>query len=53
MLVKVYNEKMADIVGKTGLYNQYNFVILKKIYNYGKIRIYSSIPRIKGMYKEY
>lgn len=51
--VNVGNEKMADIVGKTGLYNQYNFGILQKIYNYGKIRIYSSIPRIKGIYKDY
>jgi len=51
--VNVGNEKMADTVGKTALYNQYNFGILQKIYNYGKTRIYSSIPRIEGTYKDY
>lgn len=51
--VEIGNEKLADLVSKTGIYNQYNFEILQKIYNYSKIRIYSSIPRIEGMYMNY
>lgn len=51
--IGVGNELMADMVGKIGLYSQEHFEILQNIYNYGKMRIYSSIPRIYGSYKNY
>ena len=51
--VEVGNEKLADLVSKTGVYNQYNFEMLQKIYNYSKMRVYNSIPRINGVYQKY
>jgi len=51
--INVGNDKLADTIGKIGIYNQSHFEILQKMYNYGKIRVYSSIPRIKGIYNEY
>lgn len=51
--VNIGNEKLADAIGKVGKYNQSQFEIFQKMYNYGKLRVYSSIPRIKGIYNGY
>lgn len=45
--VEVGNNKLSSIVSKVGIYNQHDFDIIQNIYNYGKIRIFSSIPRIE------
>ena len=44
--VNVGNERVADISAVAG-YTQADFYILQQIYNYGKQRTFSSIPRIK------
>ncbi len=43
--VNVGNEKVAEISAIAG-YSQYDFNVLQQIYNYGKQRVFSSIPRI-------
>ena len=50
--VEVGNEILADNLSKYG-YSQEQFEVLQKIYNVGKQRIYSSIPRVTGTYKNY
>ena len=46
------NEKVAEISAIAG-YDQEDFNTLQKIYNYGKQRIFSSIPRIEGNNEKY
>lgn len=50
--VDVGNELLADHMSKIG-YKQDKFDIIQKIYNVGKKRVFSSIPRIKNKYEEY
>ena len=45
--VEVGNEKVAEISAIAG-YSQADFNTLQLIYNYGKLRTFSSIPRIKN-----
>ncbi len=44
--VEYGNERLAEVASSAG-YDQRTFNILQQIYNYGKIRTYSSIPRVK------
>ena len=44
--VDIGNERVAEISARAG-YSQYDFDILQQIYNYGKQRTFSSIPRIE------
>ena len=46
------NEKVAEISAIAG-YDQEDFDTLQEIYNYGKQRIFSSIPRIEGNNEKY
>ena len=50
--VEVGNEILADNLSKYG-YTQEQFEKLQRIYDIGKQRIYSSIPRITGTYNNY
>ena len=50
--VEIGNESVAEISAIAG-YNQEDFNILQKIYNYGKQRIFSSIPRIENKTDKY
>ena len=45
--IETGNEKVAEVSSIAG-YTQRDFEILQKIYNYGKQRVYSSIPRVKN-----
>lgn len=47
MKVETGNEKMANIVSEEG-YPQLDFNVLQEIYDYGRERVFSSIPRIEG-----
>jgi len=51
--VNTGNEKLSSVISKIGLYNQKDFETLQKIYNYGKLRTFSSIPRIKRKLDNY
>ncbi len=46
------NEKLASIAGVGG-YSQDDFEILQEIYNHGKQRVYSSIPRVTNQVDNY
>ncbi len=46
------NELAADISATAG-YSQTDFDVLQEIYNYGKQRTFSSIPRIEGQKDDY
>lgn len=46
------NEKVADLSTKVG-YSQKDFETLQQIYNYGKLRTFSSIPRIENKTEKY
>ena len=46
------NVRLAEVVHDR-LYSQQDFEILQKIYNLGKIRTHSSIPRIEGQKEKY
>lgn len=46
------NELLANAVTVAG-YDQKSFEILQRIYNFGKQRIFSSIPRITGTYGDF
>ncbi len=50
--VEVGNETLAQISAIAG-YSQSDFDKLQEIYNYGKTRIVSSIPRIEGTLEDY
>lgn len=50
--VELGNEEMATVAALAG-YSQKDFNILQEIYDYGKQRTVSSIPRISGDTKEY
>ena len=50
--VNVGNEQVAEISSIAG-YTQQDFNILQQIYNHGKQRTYSSIPRIEGTTDKY
>lgn len=51
--VNIGNERLSNIVSKTTIYSQEEFEIVQKIYNYGKIRVFSSIPRIENNLGKY
>lgn len=44
--INIGNEKVAEVSAIAG-YSQEDFNTLQEIYNYGKLRIFSSIPRIE------
>lgn len=46
------NERLAEISAIAG-YSQEDFNVLQQIYNYGKQRVFSTIPNIKKQHKEY
>ncbi len=50
--VELGNETLASLASKIG-YDNRSFNILQEIYNHGKKRVYSSIPRIRKKTKEY
>lgn len=50
--VNVGNDKVAEISAIAG-YSQSDFNTLQQIYNYGKIRTFSSIPRIEKSTEKY
>lgn len=50
--VQVGNQKLAEISNMAG-YNQRSFDTLQQIYNYGKSRTFSSIPRVHTQNGEY
>ena len=50
--VELGNESVAEVSAIAG-YDQEDFDTLQKIYNYGKQRIFSSIPRIEGNNEKY
>ena len=50
--VEVGNESVAEISAIAG-YTQEDFITLQKIYNYGKQRVFSSIPRIENNTDKY
>ena len=50
--VEIGNESVAEISAIAG-YTQEDFDTLQKIYNYGKQRIFSSIPRIENKTDKY
>ena len=50
--VQIGNEKLAEVANQAG-YNQQDFETLQQIYNYGKVRIFNSIPRIKNTSDQY
>ena len=50
--IDIGNEKVAEVSRIAG-YSQEDFEILQKIYNYGKQRIFSSIPRIESKRGKY
>lgn len=50
--VDIGNELLADHLSKFG-YDQKKYDEVQKIYNIGKQRIYSSIPRVTGTYENY
>lgn len=50
--VEVGNEKLAAVSNQTG-YSQDDFDVLQQIYNYGKTRIFNSIPNLKGKEGDY
>ena len=45
--VEVGNQELSQVITRTK-HTQIDFEILQKLYNYGKLRSYSSIPRVKG-----
>lgn len=45
--IEIGNEKVAEVSSIAG-YTQDEFETLQKIYNYGKQRVYSSIPRVEN-----
>ncbi|MBQ8131131.1 MAG: hypothetical protein IJ193_01420, partial [Bacilli bacterium] len=50
--VEVGNEKAAEVSAIAG-YTQEEFDVLQQIYNYGKTRIFHSIPRVKNQVGNY
>lgn len=50
--INVGNDKVAEISAIAG-YSQEDFNTLQEIYNYGKLRTFSSIPRIENKYHGY
>ena len=50
--VQTGNEKLAETVQNAG-YSQEDFEVLQEIYNCGKIRVFSSIPRIENVFNDY
>ena len=46
------NQKLAVVSNKAG-YTEEDFDVLQKIYNYGKIRTFSSIPRVEKTLEKY
>jgi len=50
--INIGNEKVAEVSAIAG-YSQSDFEILQQIYNYGKQRIFSSIPRIERKNDKY
>ena len=50
--VQVGNERLAEVSGMVG-YGQISFDTLQQIYNYGKSRTFSSIPRVHTKNGEY
>ena len=50
--VEVGNGKLAEVSNKAR-YSQQQFDTLQQIYNYGKQRVFSSVPRVKGEQGEY
>ena len=50
--IEIGNEGLAQVSNQAG-YSQEDFETLQKIYNYGKARVFSSIPRIEKNEGEY
>ena len=50
--INIGNEKAAEISSIAG-YSEDDFEVLQQIYNYGKQRVFSSIPRIENQTEEY
>ena len=50
--IEVGNEELARVSGIAG-YSQQDFDKLQRIYNYGKTRVTSSIPRVVGKVEDY
>jgi len=50
--VEIGNEKLADVSNQRR-YSQQDFDTLQQIYNYGKQRVFSSIPRVRGEQGDY
>ena len=51
--VSVGNEELASTISKNVFFNQRDFELIQRIYNHGRKRISSSIPRIKNNYNEF
>lgn len=50
--IEAGNERVAEVSAIAG-YSQSDFDTLQQIYNYGKQRVFSSIPRINNTYEDY
>lgn len=50
--IEIGNDRLAEVSNQAG-YSQSDFDTLQQIYNYGKIRTFNSIPRIKSTVKDY
>ena len=50
--VEIGNDKVAEISAIAG-YSEEDFEALQRIYNYGKLRVFSSIPRIENKTDKY
>lgn len=50
--INLGNDKLAKVSSMAG-YSQETFNTLQKIYNYGKIRTFNSIPKINNEYKKF